>query len=362
MPRTARIYCPDGIFHIISRCHAQERLLEGDEERRRYLGLLGRTVERTDARVLAWCIMSNHAHLVVQAGTEPLARLTKPLNTGYAVWKNRKEGRVGKVFAGRPKTILVETETYLLQLVRYVHLNPVRAGLVERAEHSDLSSHQSYMNLVTPPSWLDTSLVMEDFPSGPVRGPKAFGAFVHEAAEEPRRPELVGEIDREEARELKKIVGQGAAFSDAILGSPEFARRAIKANEEGQVRQASFLKGLDGPPRTPGLRELCATACAVLDVEEMEFREFPKRKGPRRVRQVVTWIWVKYFGQPQSSVAKYLNTSRHLVTRWYGRAVDGLDELEPTIRRVFEAFPADEPDLAKGGPTGVHINVSMLKD
>jgi REP element-mobilizing transposase RayT len=114
--------------------------------RGRYLELLERAVGRTDARLLAYCLMSNHVHLVVVQGREPLERLVKPVHTGFAGWINAGRRKAqGPVFAGRPRVVVVEQDAYLLQLVRYVHNNPVRAGVVRHARSSDWSSLRAYV-------------------------------------------------------------------------------------------------------------------------------------------------------------------------------------------------------------------------
>ena len=107
--------------------------------------------------------MSTHVHLVVRAGKEPLARLMGRVNAGYALWKNRKERRIGPVFAQRYKAVLVEEDPYLLELIRYVHLNPVRAGVVHRPEESVWSSHRLYIGLEVVPGWLDDDFVLSQF-------------------------------------------------------------------------------------------------------------------------------------------------------------------------------------------------------
>ena len=99
MPRSARIHAPGHVFHIISRCMNREYLLEGPDARKRYLGLLAKGLRQTDASVLAWCLMSNHVHLVVRSGDDPLWRLLKRVHVGYAVWRNRRSRRLGPVFA-----------------------------------------------------------------------------------------------------------------------------------------------------------------------------------------------------------------------------------------------------------------------
>jgi len=151
MPRFARVKYPGGIFHVIARCLNRDFLIEDDRDREKYLGLLGKTLGRTDASVLAYCLMSNHVHIVVRAGEDPLERLFKPVHTGYALWKNGRHGRLGPVFAGRFKSPLVDEEAYLLELVRYVHNNPVRAGIVPQAAASGWSSHRAYIGAEKAP-------------------------------------------------------------------------------------------------------------------------------------------------------------------------------------------------------------------
>ena len=362
MPRSARLYYPGGVFHIISRCHAQEYLLHGEEEREHYLKLLAQSLGRTDARLLAWCIMSNHVHLVVMAGREQLSRLTKPLNTGFAGWKNRKEKRIGAVFADRPKTVLVETEPYLLELVRYVHLNPVRAGLVDHAELWEGSSHRFYAGLATPPPWLHMGMVMSYFPNGPRRGPKEFVRFVEEACEQPRRPEFSGQLSKRVTQEIRRYLGSGAKKSDAILGTAGFIQQVLEPTKGKHSYEAAVAGAADGEPRIPGPREIIAAVCTVLDLDEQQFREHPKKHGPRIARRIVTWLWIKHYGQPQSSLAKYLNVGADQVSRWFSRAIDSFEEIEPQVCSVLSVFPEEEPDLAAGAPAQINVNVNVLRD
>ena len=166
-------------------------MIDGPRDRSKYLGLVGETLERCDVVVLAWCLMSNHVHLVVRAGKDPLEKFMKPVNTGYAVWKNKRCGRLGPLFAGRYSSILVEEETYLLELIRYVHNNPVRAGVVSRPELSGWSSHQAYMGLENTHEWLNIGLVLEHFSKEPERALRAFGEFVN-GRPEGRSSDLLG--------------------------------------------------------------------------------------------------------------------------------------------------------------------------
>ena len=121
MPRTRRVQYPGGVFHLVSRFARDERWLELDGARQAYLDLLEKASRSTDVAILAYCLMSNHVHLVVVQGQASLERFTKSVHTGFAGWVHRSQSRrkaLGPVFAGRPRTLLVEQDSYLLELVR----------------------------------------------------------------------------------------------------------------------------------------------------------------------------------------------------------------------------------------------------
>ena len=139
MSRTARLSYPGGVFHVVSRFARDEWWLDRAGGREAYLASLECGAEGSDAEVLAYCLMSNHVHLVVVQGEAPLERLMKSVHTSFATWarRSRRSAKaLGPVFAGRPRTVLVERDAYLLELVRYVHNNPVRAGVVRVARNS----------------------------------------------------------------------------------------------------------------------------------------------------------------------------------------------------------------------------------
>lgn len=362
MARTARLHYPGGIFHLISRCMERTNLLDGDAEREKYMSLLKTSLSRTDATLLAWCVMSNHVHLVVQAGDEPLSRLMKSVHSGYAVWKNRRDDRVGPVFADRYRAVLVEREPNLLQLVRYVHLNPVRAGLVDEPVQSSWSSHRYYVGVLDPPPWLHTDLVLSCFSGEGNEAGAAFGEFVLEGIGEGRRPDLSGDKGVGLAREVRRAAGGGVQVSDVIVGSPEFVREVLAAVGADRDEAVEVSAAEDDQRRVPGLDELIAAACEALEVEERAFEEHPKARGPRLARQVVTWLWVKRFGGRQVDVSRHLNTARAQVARWFGNAVDNLEDLAPTIAQVEQMLPAQPPALSDSPRRVVSVSVNVPQD
>ena len=291
MPRTARLYVPDGVFHLISRAVDHHFLFDGDAERAHYLGLLGATLRRTDARVLAWCVMSNHVHLVVQAGQQPLWRLMKAVHVGYANWKNHRDARIGPLFAGRYKAILVDQEEYLLELVRYVHLNPVRAQVVGRPEDSMWSSHRAYVGLEKAPPWLGTRDVLERFGDETLSARQGFADFVAEGIEGERSPLLSGDGRDALRRVMMPMLGDGRRVSDAIVGSEAFVAETMgrlgKFSGNMRIRPKA-----ERERRRPPADRLIDLICEIVDVDRIMFDQAPKARGPRLVRQVLARIWV----------------------------------------------------------------------
>jgi REP element-mobilizing transposase RayT len=120
-----------------------------EEDRARFCALLAEGLERFGHRVHAFCLMTNHVHLAVQVEDAPLSAIMQALAGRYTQWFNRRHGRVGHLFQGRYKALMVEAESYLFALIGYIHRNPLEAGLVRRAREYPWSSHPSYLGLAS---------------------------------------------------------------------------------------------------------------------------------------------------------------------------------------------------------------------
>ena len=130
MPRQARLDAPGTLHHVIIRGIERRRIVDDGEDRKRFLGRLGGLARETGTRVYAWSLMPNHAHLLVRSGPAGLPQFMRRLLTGYAVTYNRRHRRHGHLFQNRYKSIVCDEDSYFTELVRYIHLNPVRAKLV----------------------------------------------------------------------------------------------------------------------------------------------------------------------------------------------------------------------------------------
>jgi putative transposase len=131
MPRQARLDSPGLLQHVMVRGIARTDIFVDDEDRKRFVARLGRLLAETDTDCFAWALLPNHVHLLLRCNRSELSRLMRRLLTGHAVSFNRRHARVGHLFQNRYKSIVCEEEPYLLELIRYIHLNPLRAGLVQ---------------------------------------------------------------------------------------------------------------------------------------------------------------------------------------------------------------------------------------
>lgn len=164
MPRTARKKSESGIYHVIVRGINRQDIFHDDEDRIRYLDTLKRITEENIAEVLGYCIMSNHIHMIIKQGEADISLLMKRLGTSYAYWYNLKYQRCGHVFQDRFKSENVEDERYLITVVRYVHLNPVKAQIVKKPEEYIWSSCRAYFGYPEyPPELTQVSLVLDLF-------------------------------------------------------------------------------------------------------------------------------------------------------------------------------------------------------
>ena len=163
MARPLRIELAGGLYHVTSRGDRREAIYLCDADREAWLALLGQVCERFNWRCHAWCQMTNHYHLVIETPQGNLAQGMRQMNGVYTQYVNRTHGRVGHVFQGRYKAILVEKDSYLLELARYVVLNPLRAGMVKEPADWPWSSYPAMIGKACAPTWLQTDWLLGQF-------------------------------------------------------------------------------------------------------------------------------------------------------------------------------------------------------
>jgi REP element-mobilizing transposase RayT len=180
MARPLRIEFDGALYHVTARGNARADIFLDNKDYRAFVKNLGRVCERFGWRVWAWCLMTNHYHLLVETLRPTLSKGMREINGVYTQGFNRRHGRVGHILQGRYKAVLVQKDTHLLELSRYVVLNPVRAGMTETAEDWPWSSYGAVMGKSPAPDWLAVADTLRLFHTqrGPAR--RAFARFVAE--------------------------------------------------------------------------------------------------------------------------------------------------------------------------------------
>ena len=166
MARPLRIEYPGAVYHVTSRGNRHEPIARDDVDRVAFLTILGQAFERFDAHAWAYCLMGNHYHLVIRTRQANLSRLMRHINGVYTQAFNRRHQLAGHLFQGRFKAILVDRDNYLLEVCRYVDLNPVRAKMVESPEAYPWSSYRALSRLADKPHWLDAASVYAQLAPG----------------------------------------------------------------------------------------------------------------------------------------------------------------------------------------------------
>ena len=227
MARPLRLELSGGIYHVTSRGDGREDIFLDDQDRMQWLEVFGQVCARFNWVCHAWCQMTNHYHLLIETPEANLAQGMRQLNGVYTQRFNRTHERVGHVFQGRYKAIHVERDTYLMELARYIVLNPLRANMVKRLENWQWSSYLATTGQEPTPNWLQTDWILAQFGQRRSSAITKYIQFVHEGARLPSVWEqLQGQVYLGSEAFVKKMQAkiEGKTSLEEI---PRAQRRAI---------------------------------------------------------------------------------------------------------------------------------------
>ena len=244
MPRQARLDAPGTLHHVMIRGIERANIFRDDKDREQFLSRVGEIGKATGTRILAWALMNNHVHLLLFSGSSGLPRFMRRLLTGYAVWFNRRHQRAGHLFQNRYKSIVCEEDRYLLELVRYIHLNPLRSHMVQNLEELERyrwSGHGVLVGKVRH-DWQEKEYVLNQFGRVERQSIRAYRKFIEEGKGLGRRPELVGGGLVRSLGGWSKVLslrsrGEEVEHDSRILGSGDFVQAVMRDAEEAIARQ-----------------------------------------------------------------------------------------------------------------------------
>ena len=238
MPRKARLTVPGAVYHIMSKCLPMYQLFSDDDDREFFLTLLTTYLERTKSKCYAWCLMSNHYHLVLRSGSEELWRLMKPLQMRYAHYHGRKTVRKGPLFIDRYKSLATQDQNYLQELVRYVHLNPVRAGIcknLNELQRYPWTGHSTLMGK-TVRTFQDTGKVLRRFGKEISDARKRYLEYLHAGLEQGDEEDRLLNLVRDS--NVGKEAGRRADCW--VIGDHKFVQEAIALAAAKRLRIRRF--------------------------------------------------------------------------------------------------------------------------
>lgn len=206
MPRPLRIQYPGALYHITARGNEKRDIFLDNGDRRKFLSLMKDLAEEKKFVFHAYCLMKNHYHILLETPFGNLSQGMQWINTSYSAYFNTKRGVSGHLFQGRFKSLLVDKENYLQELSRYIHLNPVRAGLVTNPENYEWSSYLDYISRRESATWIQTTEILEYFGQGK-EATQNYVQFVHEGLSK--------------SDDLKKRI-HAATYCGFILGAEDF--------------------------------------------------------------------------------------------------------------------------------------------
>jgi len=256
MARPLRIEYPGAVYHVTSRGNGRKNIFEDDQDRQIFLSILGSVVKRYNWLCHAYCLMDNHYHLMIETPEANLSAGMRQLNGEYTQSYNRRHQKPGHIFQGRFKAILVQKENYLLELSRYVVLNPVRAGVVKKTEAWRWSSYQATAGIVKEPGYLTTDWILGLFNAQRTVAKRRYRKFVREGIhgsaswEELQSQVLLGEEEfvekfkdvLEDKKQIKEI-----PRSQRYIGRPSldniFRGNKTKAQRNTSIHNAHMSQG-----------------------------------------------------------------------------------------------------------------------
>lgn len=303
MPRHARLDAPGTLHHVMVRGIERTAIFRDDRDRGDFVARLAALVRAAGLTVYAWALLPNHAHLLLRTGPRPLPRIMRSLLTGYAGAFNRRHKRVGHLFQNRYKSIVVEEAAYLLELVRYLHLNPVRAQVVPSLTalaRYPWTGHSALLGTVSCP-WQDTQTILAQFGPRLGRARRAYRTFVAEGLPQGRRPELQGGGLLRSLGGWAGLTalrrGREAALGDPrVLGSGEFV---AQLQQELPARQHRL-----GPACT--LEALCTAVCTQVGIAPTVLAGGGRAPAVTRARAGIAYLWVERLGHPGRPLAPVL--------------------------------------------------------
>jgi REP element-mobilizing transposase RayT len=324
MPRQARLDVPGALHHIMVRGINRSAIFKDEQDKVRFLDRLSQNISEGHCFIYAWVLMDNHIHLLFRSGKQGISAVMRKLLTWYAQYYNRRHRRTGHLFENRYRSILCDEEAYLLVLVRYIHLNPIRANAIttiKALDHYPWSGHSVIMGNNNQ-QWMDTDHVLSYFSTKTRAARNAYRRFVEEGMSMGRSDELTGGgLIRSHGGWSQVIAmrrrGRKEESDERILGDGDFVQAILKEAEERQLRQLKVC-------RSGGtIAEIIDEECAQAKISPQEVKNGSRRSAVSRVRALIAYRSREELGLSAAEIARHLGVATSSITRAIEKMVEG---------------------------------------
>ena len=328
MPRKARLLVPGCFYHVMARGIRGSNIFQDDEDRAKYLSFLTEYLARSGCTCHAWTLMSNHYHLLIQTGEQSLAELMRPLNSRYAQYHARKHQLRGYLFQDRYKSVATQDQRYVREIVRYIHGNPLRAGICKNLgelANYPWSSHAAFLGRKDC-EFVDSWVVLRGFGRTKTEAREAYQEFMADG---------LGQPD-EELIKLIRMTNQGKADTHNpgcwVIGDPELVKAALALDKTNRVRLARY--------RAEGvtLSELGREFARKSGIREQDLLRRSRGTRFSSLRHAFAFTCRKEYGFPVNEIGSYLGINGSAATQSI-RQGEELIRKKPEFNQVPKVRP-----------------------
>lgn len=327
MPRQNRLNVPGCIFHIISRGIERKKIFLDDKDREDFLERLSGALSKTGYQCYAWALMSNHFHLLLRSSQAPISDLMRSLMSGYAVCFNIRHKRRGVLFQNRYKSILCQEDAYLSQLVRYIHLNPIRAKVVldlNALKRYPWTGHSVIMGKVKR-EFQEVNEILSLFGTKKGKALSSYSDFLSDGIELGRREDLTGGGLRRSAGGWVgvQLLKKGKEYwqgDERILGESNFVSEILTASEEKLDLREKLKR--DGWC----IKRLAKEICKNLSVESKDLFEKGRSNKLSHAKAAISYLSNKKLGLSRKAIAEFFNVSGPAISYLIKRGEDVVAE------------------------------------
>jgi REP element-mobilizing transposase RayT len=304
----SRLDTPGLLHHIIIRGIERRKIFNNNKDREDFIERLSVLLPETKTLCYAWVFMTNHAHFLFRSGPSGISNLMRRLLTGYAVYYNRRHKRHGQLFQNRYKSIICQEDSYLQELVRYIHLNPLRAKIVDDLKGLDRYPYSGHSALMGKKKreWQDSEYVLGFFGKGVSESRRSYRAYVKKGIEEGRRLDLLGgglirSLGGWDEIKKMRLTGQDRIKSDQrILGDSEFVLSVLSESEEKFERKHRLKRlGFD-------YEKTLERVCSIFDLEKDYITGRGRQKDRVEARDLLCYWCAMELGISMADLAKKL--------------------------------------------------------